>query len=868
MKTSNSKSRKSTKTTSVPVTIVTATKPRFLTKQYSLNQGALKKTPGGILIHGNAEVVHVDGQLGFAKILPALGPDQALIYGQPKSSPVQIITEEEWNKQGQPDGSIPRTAKNFHWNKGPGILMLDYDPEDDEIYSRDQLVATLRGAVPGLSDAQMLWSPSASSHIVNADTDEDLSGLKGQRLYILAKDAQDIPRAGEAIINALWAAGHGYIKLSKCGSQLPRTLVDGSVWQSNRFDFAAGAACQPPLCQRRGKPVLIPGPVEVVDTKTAIPNPSSKEKKRIDTIRADAKEATAGEAKRVREEWVEARVAEMTPEGADEETRAAARDAAQRAVEGRELCGDFIIHVQVNGNIVSVTVSEILNNAEKYDELLTLDPLVPDYKDRKLVGKLFLKNGRPALHSFAYGERTFKLFHHPPAPKSGAKQSLTLGSDVEIARSLNLELTNIHGKIVVSEGRVWRHIKTHWTSVSAHELRQAVYVYDGATFGEKGIVKLHKGKIDSILNEFFAMHENPDYFSKAPNGLNCLSGFITFSRGAAPLLEPHSPDHRCRHVIQGKWSKKLAKKKYENSLLKKFLDGCFKGDADADAKIDLIGEVAGAAALGNSTRLMKPKAVVLKGVTAENGKSQVLDLMRGLLPDDVVSAIPLSKMNDERHLCGLVGISLNASDELTSALAIASDTFKQVITGEPVTARDVYKSGVTFRPMAQHIYATNTLPTFKGGMDRGVLRRLLVLEFDRTIPEKERIEHIGERIVEEEMDLLLDFAVKGAQRLINQRGFTEPKSSKKALRDWQYGADPVLAWLECGICLDPNAETIKRHAYNAFKEWAIAEGYRENTLPAIHIFTMRVKASGKGITDDRTNADRYFVGFSVKPEDF
>jgi P4 family phage/plasmid primase-like protien len=395
-----------------------------------------------------------------------------------------------------------------------------------------------------------------------------------------------------------------------------------------------------------------------------------------------------------------------------------------------------------------------------------------------------------------------------------------------------------------------------------------VHAYDGATFGEKGIVKLHKGKIDSILNEFLAMHEKPDYFSKASNGLNCLSGFITFSRGAAPLLKPHSPDHRCRHVIQGKWSKKLAKKKYENSLLIKLLDGCFMGDADADAKVSLLGELAGAAALENSARLTKPKAVVLKGVTAENGKSQVLDLMRGLLLKDAVSAIPLSKMNDERHLCGLVGISLNASDELTSASAIASDTFKQVITGDPVTARDVYKSSVTFRPMAQHIYATNTLPSFKGGMDRGVLRRLLVLEFNRTIPEQERIEHIGERITEEEMDLLLDFAVKGAQRLINQRGFTEPESSKKALRDWQFGADPVLAWLECGIYLDRGAQTIKRVAYSAFKDWAKAEGYRENTLPATHIFTMRVKASGKEITDKKKNTGNYFVGFSVIPEEF
>ena len=71
--------------------------------------------------------------------------------------------------------------------------------------------------------------------------------------------------------------------------------------------------------------------------------------------------------------------------------------------------------------------------------------------------------------------------------------------------------------------------------------------------------------------------------------------------------------------------------------------------------------------------------------------------------------------------------------------AIASETFKAVVTGEPVQGRDVYKSRVEFRPVAQHLFATNNLPVFAGGMDRGVQRRLLVVQFNRMIP-TERVE--------------------------------------------------------------------------------------------------------------------------------
>ena len=67
-------------------------------------------------------------------------------------------------------------------------------------------------------------------------------------------------------------------------------------------------------------------------------------------------------------------------------------------------------------------------------------------------------------------------------------------------------------------------------------------------------------------------------------------------------------------------------------------------------------------------------------------------------------------MGDERHIIGLAGKLLNASDELSFSAAIVSDTFKAIITGEPVDERNVYKSRVEFRPMAQHLFATNTLP--------------------------------------------------------------------------------------------------------------------------------------------------------------
>jgi P4 family phage/plasmid primase-like protien len=381
----------------------------------------------------------------------------------------------------------------------------------------------------------------------------------------------------------------------------------------------------------------------------------------------------------------------------------------------------------------------------------------------------------------------------PASPSTSAPMSRLPGA-------LYKDLVARFGEIVSCDGVFWRYIGTHWEAIPDDLLWLAVQAYDGAPFftpsGTLSVVKLNKSRVESILVCMKPGITQCNFFAEAAVGINCASGFIRFDDQGTAALERHNPDHRCRHVLQGHWPVPVTEDQKRASLLNKLLDGSFRDDQDKHQKIDFLAEVAGIAALGYGTKILKPKALVLKGETAENGKSQVLDCMRALLPKEAVSSISPARFDDRTFTCHLVGKLLNAPDELASTDAFASEIFKQIITGEPLTVRDVYKSAFDFRPVAQHVYATNNLPTFKGGMDRGVRRRLMVLTFNRVIPEAERVEHIGLRIGREEPDLLLDWAVRGAGRVIKNNSFTEPASSKTALADWVYSADPVLGWLE------------------------------------------------------------------------
>jgi len=207
------------------LTLITSRHPKRLTKQFRLEDGELRKEPGGNLCEGTAEIVHVTSVKELQVLINGMKENQALTYGVPKrieQGMCRVTTRAQWEAEGSPEGTITRTNEDFDF-QGPGVMFLDYDPHGNSI-CREELLCHIRTAAPWLEDVEMLWIPSSSSHITNDK--EDLTGLRGQRLYFLVSDATQIPRIGELIYASLWAEGLGHIEISSSGAMLERTLVD------------------------------------------------------------------------------------------------------------------------------------------------------------------------------------------------------------------------------------------------------------------------------------------------------------------------------------------------------------------------------------------------------------------------------------------------------------------------------------------------------------------------------------------------------------------------------------------------------------------------------------------------------------------
>lgn len=380
------------------ITVITSERPAVLSKQISrLPDGSLDKTSSAHLTAGHATKATIAHLLDLNNLLDSLDVSQAVAYGVAEQDYARLTYSKALADN---PGAITRSDKYFHWPKGDGVMMLDYDPASgQQALGRDELLGRLFYAIPALAAASWLWRPSASGNIYDAATHEELVGLKGQRIYLHVADASDIPRAGEVLFKRLWLQGLGHIELAQNGAMLVRGLVDGSVWQPSRLDFAARALCGPGLYQQA--PAGLPMQGDIIDTRKALPDLTDEEEKRYRQLIIDAKNAKQGHSHQRREEFV-LEMAER--EGTDpDEVRARYDLADERHVLGL----DFPVEMAYEEGIV--TVADILADPQRFHGKICLDPVEPEYNNRHPVGKIFNDEKGAYIDSKAHGGRVFKL---------------------------------------------------------------------------------------------------------------------------------------------------------------------------------------------------------------------------------------------------------------------------------------------------------------------------------------------------------------------------------------------------------------------------------------------------------------------------
>lgn len=396
--------------------VVTSQTPPVLTKTRTLhpetgniiteNHG---NYPAGSVIKGYAENATFKSMKEFAAFLDSAKTNQALIAAQHAANmnPINLLSKAEHEKAGTPANAITRTKENFiRQPQEQGLLILDCD--DKEI-TKAEFLAAIRQVIPQLDEIAHAYTTSSSSYLyVNGEL---VQGDKGKRLYIVIKDSSDTERAGAALFDRLWLVGHGQYETGAAGQFLNRGVIDAAMFKDScRLDFISGSNCKAPVTQQRPPAEYNEG--RPLDSWQELEDLNKKELKELEAIQASAKAMLEGESAKKKAAYCERKGREHLAKQGNTaptlEQLEQAKTNVLKALESSSLTGDFIITLAKDRR--QVTIAEVLADPERYDQVETFDPLEPEYRNYSAVGKLFLMDGRPTLHTFAHGGKNYNLF--------------------------------------------------------------------------------------------------------------------------------------------------------------------------------------------------------------------------------------------------------------------------------------------------------------------------------------------------------------------------------------------------------------------------------------------------------------------------
>ena len=163
--------------------------------------------------------------------------------------------------------------------------------------------------------------------------------------------------------------------------------------------------------------------------------------------------------------------------------------------------------------------------------------------------------------------------------------------------------------------------------------------------------------------------------------------------------------------------------------------------------------------------------------SGSNGKSQLLQLLRGLVGKESCAELRLSDLKVSASLERLVGALAMIGSEASTKTEL--ETLELLVSREPLHCNPKYRDPFDIETECLVSQASNYPPYFDDTSSAMALR-VIALHLKRTFNEAEdRIEGLAHRIVTEEYPILLGYALVGAHEISEMGRFEVPTSIKE-----------------------------------------------------------------------------------------
>ena len=209
-----------------------------------------------------------------------------------------------------------------------------------------------------------------------------------------------------------------------------------------------------------------------------------------------------------------------------------------------------------------------------------------------------------------------------------------------------------------------------------------------------------------------------------------------------------------------------------------------------------------------------------------NGKSTFLAVLQEMLgtyadasPESLLltTKTPGAASNDIAAIRGHRVVTLADTD---SGRALHEGRLKQLVSGDAIAARALYKEFTTFAPVAKFFLATNHLPKVQG-TDDGIWRRLVLVKFPRQFPNNPHLRNE----LKAEMPGILAWAVRGAQAwFAEDRKLHVPTQFRNATNEFRHAEDHIARFVADCIVEDEGTQLSAQALRTAYENWCTDEG--------------------------------------------
>lgn len=224
-------------------------------------------------------------------------------------------------------------------------------------------------------------------------------------------------------------------------------------------------------------------------------------------------------------------------------------------------------------------------------------------------------------------------------------------------------------------------------------------------------------------------HKFDDFNSGLENYINFEDGMLNIE---TKELLPHSPKYLSTIQLPCKY-KEILESKGKAPIFDKYMeDLCFEKPDYKQLLLEFIGAI-----VSNIPARSIKKILIMKG-EGDTGKSQLRSLVEFLIGEKNSFPIQLSQLNDKYMPGYLYGKRLAGHGEASSKVATNLNEFKALTGGDQVNFARKFDSPISFVFGGLFWYNSNFFIKFGGDRGDWVYNRLIIMEFNNVIPEKNR----------------------------------------------------------------------------------------------------------------------------------